>query len=163
VTAPEQEAEPGVARGFRIVDRDRIVGRHVVDEAEDALGPAVGHIVDEHAAAPPRLGRAQDEEIRRVFDEAGGIARRLVEIADAGVLGRLRVEHTLRHAADADIRAGLAIGLIVGKGLDGADRDPGDRHGAAPLLGGWIGVVRPSRRLPRSFLRIRFFHKPTSS
>jgi hypothetical protein len=131
MAAPEEKTEPGVARRLRIVDRDRVVGRHIVDQAQDPLGAAVGHVIDQDAAAASRLGRPQNEEIGRVFNMARRVARRLVEIADAGVLRRPRVEDATRDAAHPHIPARLAKRLSLGKGLDGADRDPGNRHGAA--------------------------------
>jgi hypothetical protein len=104
VAASQQKAEAGVARGLRIVDRDRVVRRHVVEELQDPLAAAVGHVIDEDAAALPRHGRTQHEEIGGVVDEARFIARRLIEIDDAGVFRRLRIERTARHAANAHIR-----------------------------------------------------------
>ena len=153
MAAPEEKAEPGVARRLRIVDRDRIIRRHIVDELQNAFAAAVGHVIDEHPAAASRLGRSQDEKVSRVFDLARFIACRLVEIDDARILRRAGIEHALRDAAHPHIAAGLAERLSLGKRLDGGDVDFDDGHPAAPRSSSHPTVKPSSRRKPGSISR----------
>src|SRR5437764_545557 len=78
IAATEAEAEPGILFALRVVGAGRVVGRDVVEQVEDALRAAIGHVVNQDAAAAPRLLRPQDVEIGRVFDPPAGVARRLV-------------------------------------------------------------------------------------
>ena len=153
MAAPEEKAEPGVARRLRIVDRDRIIRRHIVDELQNAFAAAVGDVIDENPAAAPRLGRSQDENVGRVFDLARFIARRFVEIDNARILRRLRIEYAPRHAAHPHIAAGLAERLSFGKRLDGGDVDFDDGHPAPPRSSSHPTVKPSSRRKPGSTSR----------
>src|SRR5204863_4540530 len=89
---------------------------------------------DQHAAAAPRLGRAQDEKVGRIFDLARRVARRFVEIDDSGVFRCGRIEGATRHAPDANISAGAAIRFALSKWLGSIDCDPGDWHARLPQL-----------------------------
>ena len=135
VAAPERKAEPGI-RG-RSSGRWLRPGRpgRIVEQVKIRFRAAVGHVVDEHAAGPARIGRPQDEEIGLVFDEAARVARRLVEIDDGLVLGRGRIELAFGDAADAQIGTGLAEGLAFGKGLDHIQLDFDIRHRMTPCQG----------------------------
>src|SRR5262249_1502183 len=95
------------------------------------LVAAIGDLIKEHAAAARRINRPQDIDVDLVLDEAARIARRLVEIDDAGILGRQRIELTARDALQAFIRSDLAEGTPFGKGLNAVDPDV---HRAAPRL-----------------------------
>jgi hypothetical protein len=93
VTALENETIAGMrGRGRiveRIAERDRTARGHVKEPRAELLVAAIEHLVEQKPDALGRIGRAQNEDVDLVFDHTAAVARRLVEIDDAGVLRRL--------------------------------------------------------------------------
>ena len=132
VAAPEGEAQAHILGGLGIVGVGIRSG--FVEAAEDHLAAAIGHVIDQHAAARLAFDRAQDEEIGLVFDHAARVLRRLVEIGDAGVFRRRRIELALRCAPYPQIAAGLAKRMPAGKRLDRIDLDLDNGHDGTPTV-----------------------------
>src|SRR3954447_23644134 len=132
VTAAEQKAEAGVFLGLRVVIAGRI-GRHdIVEQREDPLRAAVRHVVDQDAAAASHVLRPQHVDVGSIFDEPCGVARRLVEIDDAGVLGGIGIEDATRDTADPEIGPDCAEFVAAGEIGDVGNGDCGYRHGGFP-------------------------------
>src|SRR5207302_6891596 len=55
IAAPEAEAEPSILVGLWVVGAGRIAGDYVIEQVEDALRTAIGHVVDQDAAAAQRV------------------------------------------------------------------------------------------------------------
>ena len=64
---------------------------------------------------PRRIGGTEDVDIDLVFDEALRIARRLVEIDDAGVLWMFRIKSAAGHALQPLKGTRFAEGMAFGK------------------------------------------------
>jgi len=68
----------------------------------------------------------------RVTGATGHLGKLVVE----GLLEKLPADQVVAAVRTPEKAAGLAERLSFGKRLDGADRDPRDRHGPAPLTRG---------------------------
>ena len=66
--------------------------RRAVQSRHDRLVAAVGHVIHQPAIAAREIERLQNAELALVLDIAARIARRLVEIDDAGVLRMRRIK-----------------------------------------------------------------------
>ena len=161
VAASQTKAEPGVLLGFRVVGAGRVVGRDVVEQVEDALRAAIGHVVDQdrrcRAAGPS--GRRMSKSVAYSTSPLalrGALSRSTMH----GILRRVRVERAARDALDADIGAGRAELVTVGEVLDVGDADIGDRHGGSPYQSEGIGAswgirARSGASAARTDARIR--------
>ena len=88
--AAHQEAVAGVARMAAL--------RRAVQSRHDRLVAAVGHVVDQPAIAARNVNRLQNAELGLILDVAACIARRLVQIDDAGVQRMCWIELAERRA-----------------------------------------------------------------
>ena len=85
-----QEAVAGVARMAAL--------RRAVQSRHDRLVAAVGHVVHQPAIAARDIERLQDAELGLILDVAARIARRLVQIDDAGIQRMRGIQFAERRA-----------------------------------------------------------------
>ena len=135
-----REAVADIGHRPRIVHALRAVG----DVAEQHLAAAIVDLVEDAPVALRGVLGPQHEEIRRVFDHAARIARRLVDQGDALVAGRVGIDLAL---GDAD------------HALIGADRRRTARRRPAARWPGFDGVITGlalgrSGRTPRRWREI---------
>src|SRR5262249_45513023 len=102
----------GIGRGLRIIG-GVLLNARIVQAAEHRLVAAVGHLVEQLARSLRRIGRAQDEHLRLVFDHAARIYRCGDEIDDDLVAGIVRIKLALGDALDPYIGPGRAEALAV--------------------------------------------------
>src|SRR5262245_45771613 len=129
VAQAHQEAVAGVL-GLRHV------GAATVVEAREAAVTAVRELVQNTAMASGGLDWLDDVQRDGELDEAGGIARRQVEIDDRGQAGLARVDREVDIAEQALIGPGMAEGGAPGEGLTALDVEPdlvACHHGPPPL------------------------------
>ena len=113
VAAPEGEAQSDILCRLGIVGIG--VARSVVEQVQDHLPTAIGHVIDEDAARSTRIYWPQDEEVGFVLHHPVRVSRRLVEIGDDAVLRGCRIDFALGDAFDSKIGAGFAKSLPVGE------------------------------------------------
>ena len=93
----------------------RQVGAAAVVEAHGAAAAAIGELVEEAAVAAAEVDRLEDVEVGGELDEAGGVARREVEVDDGGQAGRRRVDGEVDLADQALVGARIAEGGAGGE------------------------------------------------
>ena len=114
------------------LDRLGIVGdglrdlRGVLQPVDQEFAAAVVDLVEQHAAALLRIRRPQDVDVGLILDHAARVARRFVEIDDALVLGRVRIEFAFGHTADTDVGADLAELMAIDERLGCIEPKLGD-------------------------------------
>jgi len=72
----------------------------VIEQVQDHLPAAIGHVIDEDAVRPTQICRPQDEEVRFVLHHPMRVSRRLVEIGNDAVFRGRRIDLALRDALD---------------------------------------------------------------
>ena len=85
--------------------------RCIVEELELALVASVAVSEEEPVIARPH--RLQDAHIGRVLDEAVAIARRLVEVHDLRVRGRLRIDSEVRAPDEVLVGTGVPEAMTL--------------------------------------------------
>ena len=110
----------------------------VVHHGDDAAAAAVRQLDDAAAVGAGTVRWLDDGELRHEFDQSLHIARRELQVADAGVGRMHRVDREMRVAIDLLIGSHRAEALAAGIGRVRCDLEPRERHGRAP------------RKLPRA-------------
>ena len=87
---------------------------------------AIVDLVEQRAVALTDVHRLQNVHVEAVFDQPRGVARRLVEIDDAGVERGLRVGDGMRRPHEDFVRAGGSERLAAECGTPARDVESGD-------------------------------------
>src|ERR1700720_634241 len=147
VAAPHQKSVPGMRQGPRVVR-----GQRVVEELQHPLVAAVAVVEKDSPVAAPGIGRLQDREIADKPDEPLGIRRRLVDVGDALLRRRVRLDGKMRPPDEPPISSRSPELMPVGK-----REPPGNRqfhpigHTQTPLVSlSWPGL---SRFGPKAWMR----------
>ena len=121
VAPSHQEPVAGVLCGRRIVAAGRAVE---LDQRPQVS--AIVDVVEQRAVAFGEIGRLEDQEVGRVFDLAARIARRALDVDDAGIERMRRVELAVETANHLLVRTDLTERLAGSKRFLPRDLDPRD-------------------------------------
>jgi len=117
---------PNIPRCFGVVGVG--VGWSVVEQVENHLPAAIGHVVGKHTACSWRVYGPQDKNVGFVLDHPPCVSRYLVEIGNGVVFLRCRIDLTLGDALYSNVRSGRPEHRSVSERLHGVDLDLSDRH-----------------------------------
>ena len=106
-----------------------VTGSAFVEVAVHDPVAAVVDLVGQHAVAPGHVHRLEDVHVEGVFDEAGGIPRRLVQIDNLGVQRGAWIDHRPRPADQNFIRADRSKGLSAKCSTAARDLEVRDARG----------------------------------
>ena len=118
VAAAEQVAVAGVLQRRRVV-----AGRRVAKVLHRPLVAAVAVVEEEPPVSACRIGRLQDAEVGGELDQAVPIARRLVQIDDPRLRGRVGIDGEARPPGQPLVGAGVAELVAAGEGAAFVDVD----------------------------------------
>ena len=101
VSRAHQEAIASVS-----IPPDLVPHRGVIQHVEAQLPAPVDHVVQQHAVAAGRVGRAQDHHVGRGLHQPIGVARCQRQVGDARIVRVVRVQADRGAGGDAVIGAG---------------------------------------------------------